>query len=91
MISYVRNHDHVRTQSLSRTYAIMISYVRNYYPVRILNCFILLPYYAIIYQKVSYAYQLVLNLEKRARRGGGGGGDTLTVSMNILRSEQLCL
>ena len=46
MIPYVRNHYHVRTQSWSRTYAIIIAYVRNYYPVRILNCFILLTYYA---------------------------------------------
>ena len=33
-IPYVRDNDHVRTQSLSRTYAIMIPYVRNHYLVR---------------------------------------------------------
>ena len=37
MISYVRNHDLVRTQSLSRTYAIIFPYVRNHFPVRIRN------------------------------------------------------
>ena len=33
-IPYVRDNDPVRTQSLSRTYAIMIPYVRNHYLVR---------------------------------------------------------
>ena len=55
MILYVRNHDPVYT------YVIMIPYLRNYYPVHILNCFILLTYYAIIYQEFPYAYQLVLS------------------------------
>ena len=72
-------------------YAIIIAYVRNYYPVRILNCFILLTYHAIIHQElfILHAYQLVLSLEKRAR--GGGGGAALTLSTYILRSDQLCL
>ena len=73
MIPYVRNHYHVRTQSWSRTYAIMIAYVRNYYLERILNCFIFLTYYAIIYQGLSYAY-ISAGLEFREAHKGRGGG-----------------
>ena len=80
MILYVRNHDPVYT------YVNMIPYLRNYYPVHILNCFILLTYYAIIYQEFPYAYELVLSWEKRARRG-----EALTLPMYILRSTQLSL
>ena len=34
MLTYVRNHDIIRTRSWSCTYAIMISYVRDHDPVR---------------------------------------------------------
>ena len=59
-IPYVRDNDPVRTQSLSRTYAIMIPYVRNHYLVR-MQC---IPYvrnhYPVRTQPWSCTYAIII-------------------------------
>ena len=60
-IPYVRDNDPVRTQSLSRTYAIMIPYVRNLYLVRT-QC---IPYvrnhYPVRTQSLSRTYAIMIS------------------------------